>query len=255
MATIAVKTYLPTRGGGGRRPFSDITDCEAVILFRCCSLFSLLQDESQRCLFLALPTLIKSVSISVLSTFLERCCCQPFDQRAADHSLAVAVLRGLTAALRVADPPEAVTALLHMMAGRLYSLMPAHFQVSASARSRTDTALFCEQDVFSDASTVPGECHCWLRVDTAPLHTTAGWLDSRIFRMPAQSLVGGGGGGGSFSWLHSVCFETMAVFKSMRGAHISGPWFDPLWLSFLFSSKIVVYGHCLVTLPTQLMKH
>ena len=34
-----------------------------------------------------------------------------------------------------------------------------------------------------------------------------------------------------------------------------GPWFDPLRLSFLFSSKIVVYGHCLVTLPTQLMKH
>ena len=33
-----------------------------------------------------------------------------------------------------------------------------------------------------------------------------------------------------------------------------GPWFDPLRLSFLFSSKIVVYGHCLVTLPTQLMK-
>ena len=24
---------------------------------------------------------------------------------------------------------------------------------------------------------------------------------------------------------------------------------------FFFSSKIVVYGHCLVTLPTQLMKH
>ena len=34
-----------------------------------------------------------------------------------------------------------------------------------------------------------------------------------------------------------------------------GPWFDPLRLSFFFPSKIVVYGHCLVTLPTQLMKH
>ena len=39
------------------------------------------------------------------------------------------------------------------------------------------------------------------------------------------------------------------------GWEAEGPWFDPLRLSFLFSSKIVVYGHCLVTLPTQLMKH
>ena len=30
---------------------------------------------------------------------------------------------------------------------------------------------------------------------------------------------------------------------------------NPRRLSFLFSSKSVVYGHCLVTLPTQLMKH
>ena len=39
------------------------------------------------------------------------------------------------------------------------------------------------------------------------------------------------------------------------GWEAEGPWFDPLRLSFLFSSKIVIYGHCLVTLPTQLMKH
>ena len=38
------------------------------------------------------------------------------------------------------------------------------------------------------------------------------------------------------------------------GWEAEGPRFDPLRLSFLFSSKIVVYGHCLVTLPTQLMK-
>ena len=39
------------------------------------------------------------------------------------------------------------------------------------------------------------------------------------------------------------------------GWYAEEPWFDPLRLSFLFSSKIVVYVHCLVTLPTQLMKH
>ena len=35
------------------------------------------------------------------------------------------------------------------------------------------------------------------------------------------------------------------------GWEAEGPRFDPLRLSFLFSSKMVVYGHCLVTLPTQ----
>ena len=39
------------------------------------------------------------------------------------------------------------------------------------------------------------------------------------------------------------------------GWEAEGPRFDPLRLSFLFSSKMVVYGHCLVTLPTQFMKH
>ena len=39
------------------------------------------------------------------------------------------------------------------------------------------------------------------------------------------------------------------------GRQAEGPWFDPLRFSFLFSVKIVVYGHCLLTLPTQLMKH
>ena len=39
------------------------------------------------------------------------------------------------------------------------------------------------------------------------------------------------------------------------GVEAEGPRFDSLRFSFLFSSKIVVYGHCLVTLPTQLMKH
>ena len=34
------------------------------------------------------------------------------------------------------------------------------------------------------------------------------------------------------------------------GWSAEGPWFDPLRLSFLFSSKIVVYGPCLVALPT-----
>ena len=34
-----------------------------------------------------------------------------------------------------------------------------------------------------------------------------------------------------------------------------GPWFDPLRFSFLLSSKVVVYGHCPVTLPEQLKKH
>ena len=38
------------------------------------------------------------------------------------------------------------------------------------------------------------------------------------------------------------------------GWKAEGPRFDPLRLSFLFSSKMVVYGHCLVTLPTQLIK-
>ena len=39
------------------------------------------------------------------------------------------------------------------------------------------------------------------------------------------------------------------------GWQAEGPWFDPLQFSFLFSSKSVVYGHRLVTMPTQLMKH
>ena len=48
-----------------------------------------------------------------------------------------------------------------------------------------------------------------------------------------------------------------AVWPSGKalGWSAEGPRFDPLRLSFLFSSKIVVYGHCLVTLPRQLMKH
>ena len=47
-----------------------------------------------------------------------------------DQPLALAVLQGLRAALRVPDPPAAVTALLYTTAGRLYCLMPAQFQVS-----------------------------------------------------------------------------------------------------------------------------
>ena len=49
----------------------------------------------------------------------------------------------------------------------------------------------------------------------------------------------------------------MPVWPSGKalGWEAEGPWFDPLRFSFLFSSKIVVYGHYLVTLPTQVMKH
>ena len=85
------------------------------------------QDESKRCLFLSLPAVVRAVPASVLSTFLERSCSQPFDldRRALDQPLALAVLQGLAAALRMSDPPVAVTALLHATAGRLYSLMPA----------------------------------------------------------------------------------------------------------------------------------
>ena len=44
------------------------------------------------------------------------------------------------------------------------------------------------------------------------------------------------------------------VWPSGKGLSwsVEGPRFDPLRLSFL--SKIVVYGHCPVTLPTQLVK-
>ena len=37
------------------------------------------------------------------------------------------------------------------------------------------------------------------------------------------------------------------------GWYAEGPRFDPLRLSFFFK-KIVFYGHCLATLPTQLLK-
>ena len=55
-------------------------------------------------------------------------------------------------------------------------------------------------------------------------------------------------------WLQSLCEPVWPSGKAL-GWEAEGPRFDPLRLSFLFSSKIVVYGHCLVALPTQLMKH
>ena len=53
----------------------------------------------------------------------------------------------------------------------------------------------------------------------------------------------------------TVCGEPVWPSGKALGWEAEGHWFDPLRLSFLFSSKIVVYEHCLVTLPTQFMKH
>ena len=54
---------------------------------------------------------------------------------------------------------------------------------------------------------------------------------------------------------HVIACEPAWPSGKALGWKAEGSWFDPLPLSFLFSSKIVVYGHCLVTLPSQLMKH
>lgn len=87
-------------------------------------LFTTLSMASRCSLYASLPTLIKAVPVSVLSTFLERSCLAPFQQDALDLALTTEVLAGLAAALRVPDPPEAVTSLLYAATGKLYSLLP-----------------------------------------------------------------------------------------------------------------------------------
>ena len=59
-------------------------------------------------------------------------------------------------------------------------------------------------------------------------------------RNPAQEVGGGLNGkeGG-------VCINLMLRWKDLGSIRFCSP----------FSSKLVVYGHCLVTLPTQFMKH
>ncbi|KAK7480036.1 hypothetical protein BaRGS_00028769, partial [Batillaria attramentaria] len=87
-----------------------------------------LDDGSKRALYESLPKLIKSVPLSVLSTFLERSCSHTLSAEGYSPNMAVAVLQGLTASLKVPDPPEAVAAVLFQTAGRMYSLLPSEFQ-------------------------------------------------------------------------------------------------------------------------------
>lgn len=86
-----------------------------------------LDDDSRQALFSSLPKLIKSVPLAVLSTFLERTCCHMMSGEGFRPEMAVCVLRGMAAAIKVPDPPEAVTSLLFQTAGRLYSLLPDTF--------------------------------------------------------------------------------------------------------------------------------
>nr|KAG5694346.1 hypothetical protein BaRGS_035214 [Batillaria attramentaria] len=88
----------------------------------------ILEDGSKRALYESLPKLIKSVPLSVLSTFLERSCSHTLSAEGYSPNMAVAVLQGLTASLKVPDPPEAVAAVLFQTAGRMYSLLPSEFQ-------------------------------------------------------------------------------------------------------------------------------
>jgi hypothetical protein len=102
-----------------------------------------LQKECKLDLFAALPSLIKSSPVPVLSTFLERTCVAPFQQPLQDVTVAAQVLRGLAAALRVPDPPAAVPTLLYAATGKLYSLIPDDYNVSTLYHV---VSLMCRED-------------------------------------------------------------------------------------------------------------
>ncbi|KAL8620364.1 hypothetical protein ACOMHN_060273 [Nucella lapillus] len=91
-------------------------------------LSSSLSEDSSCSLFTSLPTIIKSVSPSILTTFLHRCCLLTLAASpSGSDPLAAAVLQGLAGALRVPDPPEAVTAVLYDMVRQTYAALPAEF--------------------------------------------------------------------------------------------------------------------------------
>lgn len=81
-------------------------------------------------LYCSLPKLVKSVPLSVLTTFLERSCCLPLAAETFDAGLAVSVMQGLSASLKTPDPPQSVMAILFQATGKIYSMMPSIWNVS-----------------------------------------------------------------------------------------------------------------------------
>ncbi|XP_070176499.1 focadhesin-like [Littorina saxatilis] len=214
-----------------------------------------LTDESKRALFKALPTLIKAVPGSILSTFLERSCAQPFQQPPLDQSLATCVLQGLTAAVRVTDPPEAVTALLYTTIGKLYSLMPAEFH--PGLYKAMGECLACVPDEIFDSITVEdymsGKCTlrgffigCYLVArGNQPITLLNGLIDSAMNSPQCSS--------DAMLYMLAHCF--WLVVEQRSATDLSGPMARLNWLlELLGHTRNVVTGAVPLTSSEQSLK-
>ncbi|XP_050400636.1 focadhesin isoform X2 [Patella vulgata] len=86
-------------------------------------LFESLPDECKVLLYTSLPLMIKSLAVSVVKTFVEKCCMLPFNT-SGNIPFGVAVLDGMNKALLVQDPPKSVTSILYDATCRFYKNLP-----------------------------------------------------------------------------------------------------------------------------------
>ena len=92
---------------------------------RCTCSYHGLQAKSKRVLLESLPILIRTVSISKLTTYLNQQVLELFrrhDTTASSHDYALTALWSLVAAVKVNDPPQNVTLLLFQTIEELYKL-------------------------------------------------------------------------------------------------------------------------------------
>ncbi|XP_033729341.1 focadhesin-like [Pecten maximus] len=94
-------------------------------------LLSTLDESCQMALYDALPVLIRSISPTAIGSLLDVGSSQTYisPDGILNHAL-LHVLTGLTNALKVNDPPEAVTAVLYKAVGTLYTKLASSTQVS-----------------------------------------------------------------------------------------------------------------------------
>ena len=83
-------------------------------------MFVYIQEDTRLSLVKCLPVLVKCLSIGTLKTYLTRVLASMTDS---DSPACVTILEGLYQALRIPDPPHAVTLVLYKTVEQVYGLI------------------------------------------------------------------------------------------------------------------------------------
>ena len=108
-----------------------------IVLF---SFFQSLQSDCLVVLYNSLPHLIKCLSPEILNSFLENGSTDAFATQNVPQCSAL--LRGLSKALLVKDPPESVTAIIYQAVGFIYKLLPTDLHVGVPI-TESSLNVFC----------------------------------------------------------------------------------------------------------------